>query len=112
MLYMPDAIKAAVNIMEADPARLRHRNAFNVTAMCFCPEDQAANIRKHIPEFKISYQVDPIRQSMANSWPDSLEDYAAQVEWGWKPEYDLDSMTRDMLHVLDKRFNHDGLSGV
>ncbi|TVR29653.1 MAG: L-threonine 3-dehydrogenase [Spirochaetaceae bacterium] len=103
MVYMPDAIKAAVDIMEADPARLRHRNAFNITAMSFSPEDQAAYIRKHIPEFEISYNVDPVRQALANSWPNSLEDYAARVEWGWDPQFDLDAMTADMLNVLSAR---------
>ncbi len=104
MMYMPDAIKAAIDIMEADPARLRHRNAFNVTAMSFCPEEQAGYIRKHIPEFEITYDIDPVRQAIANSWPNTLEDYAARVEWGWEPQYDLDAMTRDMLTVLSKRF--------
>lgn len=103
MIYMPDAIKAAIDVMEADPARLRHRNAFNVTAMSFSPEDQAAYIRRYIPEFEIHYDVDPVRQAIANSWPNSLEDYAARVEWGWEPEYDLDRMTADMLRVLSER---------
>ncbi len=103
MVYMPDAIKAAIDLMEADPARLRHRNAFNVTAMSFSPEEQAAYIRAHIPEFEIQYSVDPVRQALANSWPNALEDYAARVEWGWNPEYDLGSMTADMLKVLSQR---------
>jgi len=103
MMYMPDALKAAVDIMEADPAALRHRNAFNVTAMSFCPEDQAAYIRKHIPKFEISYDIDPVRQALANSWPNSLEDYAARVEWGWAPDFDLEMMTEDMLGTLEKR---------
>ncbi len=103
MIYMPDAIKAAIDLMEADPARLRHRNAFNVTAMSFCPEDQAAYIRRYLPHFEISYEIDPVRQALANSWPNSLEDYAARVEWGWNPEYDLDATTRDMLKVLGRR---------
>ena len=103
MIYMPDAIKAAIDIMEADHERLRHRNAFNVTAMSFCPEDIAAYIRKYIPEFEISYEIDPVRQAIANSWPNSLEDYAARVEWGWEPNYDLDDMTKDMLSVLSQR---------
>jgi len=103
MIYMPDALKAAVEIMEADPAKLRHRNAFNITAMSFCPEDQAGYIRAHIPEFEIDYDVDPVRQAIANSWPNSLEDYAARVEWGWSPDYDLESMTEDMLKVLTEK---------
>ena len=103
MIYMPDALEAAVELMEADPARLRHRNAFNITAMSFCPEDVAAYIRRYIPEFEITYQVDPVRQALANSWPNNLEDYAARVEWGWNPRYDLDAMTRDMLGELKRR---------
>ncbi|MCG8479523.1 MAG: NAD-dependent epimerase/dehydratase family protein [Spirochaetales bacterium] len=103
MMYMPDAVHAALNLMDADPARLRHRNAFNVTAMSFCPEEQAGYIRRYIPEFEIEYHVDPVRQAIANSWPNSLEDYAARVEWGWKPRYNLDAMSRDMLSVLSTR---------
>jgi nucleoside-diphosphate-sugar epimerase len=103
MLYMPDAIRAAIQLMEADPARLRHRNAFNISAMSFCPEDQAAYIRRYLPDFEIDYDIDPVRQALADSWPNSLEDYAARVEWGWEPEYDLDATTRDMLGVLSRR---------
>jgi nucleoside-diphosphate-sugar epimerase len=103
MIYMPDAIRAAIEVMEADPAKLRHRNAFNVTAMSFTPEEQAAYIRAYLPHFEIDYDVDPVRQAIANSWPNSLEDYAARVEWGWHPKFDLDSMTRDMLDVLTER---------
>ncbi len=103
MMYMPDAVKAAIDIMEADPARLRHRNAFNVSAMSFSPEDQAAYIRKYIPDFEITYKIDPVRQALANSWPNSLEDYAARVEWDWEPQYDLDAMTRDMLDTITSR---------
>ncbi len=100
MMYMPDAVKAAVQIMEADPARLRHRNAFNVGAMSFCPEEQAAYIRKHIPDFSIYYRIDPVKQAIADSWPNILEDYAARVEWGWNPEYTLETMTADMLEKI------------
>ncbi|MCD6396308.1 MAG: NAD-dependent epimerase/dehydratase family protein [Spirochaetaceae bacterium] len=103
MIYMPDALKAAVEIMEADPEKLRHRNAFNVTAMSFCPEEQAAYIRKYMPEFEIDYDIDPVRQALANSWPNSLEDYAARVEWGWSPDYDLGLMTKNMLEVLKNK---------
>jgi len=105
MIYMPDAIKAALDIMQADPTKLRHRNAFNITSMSFSPEDLAAYIRKYIPEFEISYNIDPVRQSIANSWPNMLEDYAARVEWGWNPQYDIDSMTRDMLEKLKIKGN-------
>ena len=103
MIYMPDALKAAIDLMEAPADRLRHRNAFNITAMSFSPEDQAAYIRRYLPEFEIDYQIDPVRQALANSWPNSLEDYAARVEWGWEPEYDLDRMTADMLQTLSRR---------
>lgn len=100
MMYMDDAVKAAIDLMLADPARLRHRNAFNVTAMSFCPEDLAAYIRLYLPEFEIDYAIDPVRQAIANSWPNSMEDYAARVEWGWQPSYDIDAMTRTMLNAL------------
>ena len=103
MIYMPDAVRAAIQIMEADPSRLRHRNAFNVAAMSFCPEDLAAYIRTYIPNFTITYRIDPVKQAIANSWPNSLEDYAAQVEWGWQPQYDLAAMTKDMIGTLRKR---------
>ncbi|MDH6358328.1 NAD-dependent epimerase/dehydratase family protein [Parabacteroides sp. PF5-9] len=100
MMYMPDAVRAAIEIMEADPAGFVHRNSFNVTAMSFDPEGIAANIRKYIPDFRMSYQVDPMRQAIADSWPNSLDDTCARAEWGWHPEYDLDGMTQDMLEKL------------
>ncbi len=103
MMYMPDAIKAAIDLMEADPAKLKHRNAFNVTAMSFPPEMIAVEIKKYIPEFTMDYDVDPIRQAIADSWPNSMDDSVAREEWGWKPEYDLEAMTKDMLEVLSKK---------
>lgn len=103
MIYMPDAVRAAIEVMEADPEKLRHRNAFNIASMSFCPEEQAAYIRNYIPDFTIDYKIDPVKQAIADSWPDCLEDYAARVEWGWKPEYGLDEMTRDMLVTISKR---------
>lgn len=103
MMYMPDAIKAAIDLMEADPAKLKHRNAFNVSAMSFDPEKIAASIKKVIPEFVLEYNVDPVRQAIANSWPNSMDDSAAREEWGWKPEYDLEAMTKDMLEVLSEK---------
>jgi nucleoside-diphosphate-sugar epimerase len=108
MMYMPDAKKAAIEVMEVDPSRLAHRNAFNVTAMTFTPEELAAEIRKHIPEFKIDYQVDPIRQAIADSWPRSLDDSAARAEWGWDPEFDLPAMVGDMLANLDRKLRRAG----
>lgn len=103
MMYMPDAVKAAVEVMEADPAGFKHRNAFNVTAMNFTPEEVAASIREHIPEFRVDYDVDPVRQAIADSWPDSLDDSAARDEWGWRPDYDLVAMTEDMLRNLERK---------
>lgn len=103
MMYMPDAVKAAIDLMDADPARLVHRNAFNVTAVNFTPEQLAAQIRKHIPEFAIEYEVDPVRQAIADSWPNSLDDSAAREEWDWRPQYDLEAMTRDMLENLGRK---------
>ena len=100
MMYMPDAIRAALELMEADPARLVHRNAFNIAAANFTPEEVAAEIRKHVPGFEIEYQVDPVRQAIADSWPQSLDDSAARAEWGWKAEYDLAAMTADMIEKL------------
>lgn len=103
MMYMPDALRALVELMEADPSKLKHRNCFNVSAMSFDPEMIAAAIRVHMPDFKMEYQVDPVKQAIANSWPNSMDHSAAQEEWGWKPEYDLKSMTADMLNILSKR---------
>ncbi len=103
MMYMEDAVRASIEIMNSDPSKLRHRNAFNVTAMSFCPEEIAAHIRNYIPEFTISYNVDPIRQAIADSWPNSLEDYAARVEWGWKPKYNLEKMVKDMIEKLKEK---------
>ena len=100
MMYMPDALKAAIEVMEADPSRLVHRNAFNVTAMSFTPEDLAAAIRVHLPDFVMDYAPDPTRQRIAESWPDSLDDSAARAEWDWSPDYDLDAMVADMLENL------------
>lgn len=100
MMYMPDAVRSIIELMEADPAKLRHRNAFNVTAMSLNPEELAAEIRKHLPAFKLDYEVDPVRQRIADSWPQSLDDTAARDEWGWKPRYDLAAMTADMLEKL------------
>ncbi len=100
MMYMPDAINSAMNLMEADPAKLKHRNAFNVTAMSFDPEGIANEIKKIIPDFKIDYKVDPARQDIAESWPNNMDDSAAREEWGWKPGYNLETMTKDMIEKL------------
>jgi len=100
MMYMPDAINAAIQIMEADPSKLKHRNAFNVTAMHFTPDVLYKEIKKHIPDFTMDYNIDPVRQAIADSWPDSLDDTCAREEWGWNPKYELKSMTEDMLKQL------------
>lgn len=105
MMYMPDALNAIVDLMEADPSKLVHRNAFNITAMSFEPSQIAASIKKFIPEFEISYDVDPVRQGIANTWPDSIDDTAARQEWGFNNKYDLDSMTKDMLEKLRVKLN-------
>jgi nucleoside-diphosphate-sugar epimerase len=97
MMYMPDALDAMVRLMEADPARLKHRNSFNIAAMSFDPEEIAAAIRVHVPGFRLSYDVDPVKQAIADSWPDSMDDSCAREEWGWLPRYDLPAMTREML---------------
>lgn len=103
MMYMPDALKAAVDIMSADPTRLEHRNSFNIASMSFDPEEIAASIRKYIPDFKIRYEVDPVRQHIADSWPNSMDDSCARREWDWKPTFDLDTMTKDMIaHLREK----------
>ncbi|SFA88868.1 MULTISPECIES: L-threonine 3-dehydrogenase [unclassified Bacillus (in: firmicutes)] len=100
MMYMPDALNAIVDLMEADASKLVHRNSFNVTAMSFDPEEIAASISQHIPGFEINYAVDPIRQAIADSWPNSIDATAAKEEWGFKAEYDLAKMTADMLEKL------------
>jgi nucleoside-diphosphate-sugar epimerase len=103
MMYMPDAIRAMIELMEADAARLRHRNAYNVTAMSITPEELAAEIRRHIPAFAIDYQIDPVRQAIADSWPRSLDDSAARQDWAWSPRFDLAAMTADMLARLEEK---------
>jgi nucleoside-diphosphate-sugar epimerase len=103
MMYMPDALRAAVEIMEADPARLQHRNSFNIASMSFDPEILAAAIRKEIPDFKMHYEVDPVREAIAQSWPDRMDDSCARAEWGWAPRYDLETMTKDMIVNLKKK---------
>jgi nucleoside-diphosphate-sugar epimerase len=103
MMYMPDALNAIVNLMETDPSKLTHRNSFNVSAMSFAPEHLAMEIRKHIPDFEMTYKVDPIRQVIADSWPDSIDTSAAAEEWGFKAEYDLAKMTIEMIEKLRQK---------
>lgn len=100
MMYMPDALRACIEIMEADPSRLVHRNSFNIAAMSFDPEIIYKKIQEHVPDFKMEYEFDPLRQAIADSWPNSLDDSCARNEWDWKPEFDLEAMTVDMLKNL------------
>lgn len=104
-VYMPDAIRGAIELMEADGSSLRHRNAYNVTAMQLTPKELAEAIRAHLPEFAIDYDVDPMRQAIADSWPRRLDDSAAREDWGWSPRYGLEEMTAEMLARLDERLS-------
>jgi nucleoside-diphosphate-sugar epimerase len=106
MMYMPDGLQAAIQLMEADPSRLKHRNAFNVTAMSLDPESLSAQIRKYVPGFTMEYRVDPLRQAIAESWPDMLDDTCAREEWDWQPRYDMAAMTEDMLEKLTAKINN------
>lgn len=103
MMYMPDALRACVELMEADPTRLVHRNSFNIASMSFAPEHIYAAIKKIIPSFEMAYEVNEIRQAIAESWPNSLDDSCARKEWDWTPRYDLDTMSKDMIEILKKR---------
>lgn len=103
MMYMPDAVRAAMELMDADASQLRHRNAFNLAAIRLTPAGLAEEIRRHIPGFSISYDVDPARQAIADSWPVAVDDSAARTEWGWKERFDLAAMVEDMLEQLSVR---------
>lgn len=105
MIYMPDTLKAAIMLMEANPDKLIHRNAFNIASMSFDPEEIYAAIKEQKPEFEMVYDVDPLKQSIAESWPDRMDDSCARAEWGWNPTYDLVSMTKDMLEKLAIKLN-------
>lgn len=100
MIYMPDTLNAAIQLMEADPTRLIHRNSFNITSLSFGPETVFEAIKRYKPDFEMVYDVDPLKQGIAESWPDCMDDHCAREEWDWNPKYDLDSMTRDMLEKL------------
>ncbi|MCC5930184.1 MAG: NAD-dependent epimerase/dehydratase family protein [Cyclobacteriaceae bacterium] len=102
MMYMPDAIRATLELMQAEESKIRVRSSYNVSGMSFSPAEVAASIQKHIPDFSISYQPD-YRQGIANSWPDSIDESYARDDWGWRQAYDLDSMTADMLENLRPR---------
>ncbi|HOS16414.1 MAG TPA: NAD-dependent epimerase/dehydratase family protein, partial [Bacteroidales bacterium] len=103
MMYMPDCIKAVTDLMQADFSKLKHHNGFNVGSMSFTPVEITESIKKHIPEFSIEYKPD-FRQTIADSWPDDLDDSAAREEWGWNPTYNLELMTDDMLKNLKIKF--------
>ena len=100
MMYMPDALDACVRLMEADPSKLVHRNSFNIASMSFTPEIICAEIRKHLPDFEMDYKVDPVKENIARSWPDSMDDSCAREEWGWAPTWNLETMTADMLEKV------------
>lgn len=102
MMYMPDCIKSTIMLAEAPRENLKHHCDFNVTAMSFSAEELAAEIKRYIPEFEVTYDPD-FRQAIADSWPESIDDSAAREEWGWKPDYNLQAMVKDMLEVLGKR---------
>jgi nucleoside-diphosphate-sugar epimerase len=103
MMYMPDCIKATIDLMDADLSNLNHHTDFNLAAISFSPKELAEEIKKHIPEFTISYEPDS-RQAIADSWPKTIDDSAAREEWGWGPSYDLAAMTEDMLKNLRIRY--------
>ena len=106
MMYMPDALNAAISLMEADPQRLIHHNGFNIASMSFDPDTLYQAIRKYKPTFEMVYDVDPLKEQIAESWPDQMDDSCARNEWDWKPQYNLDAMTRDMLEKLSKKLLH------
>ncbi len=103
MMYMPDCINAALKLMEADPSRIKCRTSYNVAAMSFSPAELVAEIKKYIPDFVCEYKPD-YRQQIADSWPITIDDSAAREDWGWKPQYDLAAMVKDMIEKLSKRF--------
>ena len=103
MMYMPDALNAAIQLMEVDHSRLKHYNGFNIASMSFEPNQIYEAIRKYKPEFQMEYDVDPLKQANADSWSNSIDDTCAREEWGWAPTFDLDSMTKDMLHRLSHK---------
>lgn len=103
MIYMPDVINAIISLMETSLPRLKHHSNFNLASMSFSAEELAMEIKKHIPEFVCEYRPDPFRQNIADSWPMSIDDTAAREEWGWRPQFNLKSMTEDMIKKLTKK---------
>ena len=104
MMYMPDAIRGTIEMMEAPADKINIHTSLNLSAMSFSPAEIATEIKKHIPDFKITYEPD-YRQNIADSWPQSIDDSVARKDWGWKAEYDLERMTSDMLENLEKEIN-------
>lgn len=102
MMYMPDAIDATIGIMQAPADQIKVRSSYNLAGFSFNPEELAASIRKHLPEFRLDFAIEERRQNIANSWPQSIDDSAARNDWGWMPKYDLDGMTTDMLVNLKR----------
>lgn len=103
MLYMPDALNACTQLMDADPSKLVHRNSFNVTAMSFSPKELFSSIEKRVNGAKFKYEIDPVKDQISSSWPDSLDDSCAREEWGWKPVWDMESMVDDMLNAISAK---------
>ena len=104
MMYMPDALRATIKLMEADPTKLIHRNSFNLASMSFEPTEIIAEVKRLVPELEVKFEIDELRQSIADSWPNSMDDSCARAEWGWKPEYDLRAMSEDMVLKLRQKF--------
>lgn len=102
MMFMPDAIRGTIDLMESDPGNVKIRSSYNLSGVSFSPKQLADEIKKHIPEFTISYKTD-FRQQIAESWPESIDDTEARNDWAWKPEYDLASMTDIMLKEIEKK---------
>ena len=103
MLYMPDALEAMIQVMEADPSRLIHRNSFNITAMSFTPKQLFTQIQKRIPEFSATYSIDPVKDQISASWPDCLDDSCARKEWGWNPKWGMHEMVDDMIRACREK---------
>jgi nucleoside-diphosphate-sugar epimerase len=104
-MYMPDAIRATLGLMEAPSEKIKVRSSYNISAMSITPEQVYQSIKTHVPEFEINYEPD-YRQTIAESWPNSIDDRQARADWGWKPSFDLLEMTKDMLYHLPQYFKH------
>ena len=103
MLYMPDALEATTQLMEADPDKLIHRNSFNIASMSFTPKQLFAKIKERIPEFEADYKIDPVKAQISASWPDCLDDSCARREWGWNPKWGIDEMVDDMIRACREK---------